>query len=109
MAASGCKIEHAEGAARPHPQLTCPAPNPLLGHDQHRTTMSEDRVLDSLRERFARIDERFDAIDRKLDEIGTRVSSLQYHCAGFQRGTAAINVRLDNLDRRVTRSSGGSI
>lgn len=33
----------------------------------------------------------------------TRVSSLEYHFAGFQREMAAINVRLDNLDRRVTR------
>jgi tetrahydromethanopterin S-methyltransferase subunit G len=61
----------------------------------------ESPVLRCLRS----IDERFDNIERKLDEVVTRVSSLGEHFAGFQRELAAVNVRLDNLDRRVGRIS----
>ena len=40
---------------------------------------------------------------RKFDEVIGRLSSLEYHFAGFGREMAGINQRLDNLDRRVTR------
>jgi tetrahydromethanopterin S-methyltransferase subunit G len=50
---------------------------------------------------LSRIHERLDNIERKLDEIVIRVSSLEYHFAGFQRELAAVNTRLDNLDRRA--------
>ena len=48
-----------------------------------------------------RIDARLENVERKLDELVTRVSSLERGFAGFQTDLAAINLRLDNLDRRV--------
>jgi hypothetical protein len=50
-----------------------------------------------------RIDERLDTVDGKLDEAITRISQLEYHFAGFQHELAAVNLWLDNLDRRVNR------
>jgi DNA anti-recombination protein RmuC len=45
---------------------------------------------------------RVERLERKLDEVITRLSSLENHFAGFQRELAAVNVRLDTLDGRVT-------
>ena len=39
----------------------------------------------------------------RLDELVTPVGSLERGFAGFQTDLAAINLRLDNLDRRVER------
>ena len=44
-----------------------------------------------------------DEHSRKFDEVINRLSSLEYHFAGFGREMAGVNQRLDNLDRRVTR------
>jgi tetrahydromethanopterin S-methyltransferase subunit G len=60
-----------------------------------------ESVLDFLRTCFNRLDERLDTIDRKLDEVVNRISALEYHFAGFGREMAAVNLRLDNLHRRV--------
>ena len=44
-----------------------------------------------------RIDTRLDGIERKLDEVVVRLAS-------GERDFAAMQVRLDNLDRRVARN-----
>jgi len=73
------------------------------GASCYESVMSEDKVIDYLRGRFARIDERFDAVDRKLDELVQRVGKLERQVAELHVDNAIIHQRLDNLAQRVSR------
>jgi hypothetical protein len=68
------------------------------------------KVIDFLRGRFDRVDRLLGEHGRKLDEVVTRLGALERGQADLRRdiaevhvGLAAVNTRLDNLDRRVTR------
>src|SRR6516164_1543114 len=77
---------------------------------RYNQSMSEDKVIDFLRGRFAHIDERFDRVELKLDKLTTRTSAVEREVGALHRniaelhiGQAAINQRLDNLDSRLAR------
>jgi len=50
--------------------------------------MSEDKVIDFLRGRFAHIDERFDRVELKLDKLTTRTSAVEREVGALHRNIA---------------------
>jgi hypothetical protein len=69
--------------------------------------MSDNTVLDLMREQFARLHQRMDTSDRKLSEVVQRLGVLEVTVAqrmgAVEIGLAGLSVRLDNVAARLDR------